>query len=241
MSSNYVSQTKLIIPTPDSARLTISTSPVARVFTKSGKSTTNQLGYLLTRTWTLESWMTPVEAKQAQSLYDTVGNSVPFLFQDPLEPKATENLSLFSGDTGACGCVLGANGFGVTQPMIAYLGGYGDLDCVRFRPIFHVENLVSGGLPYTQDSVTRVITGFGIPGNVVSASFEYWQAYKFNNFNVNYLVKNNSIAIGQKSDRVVKVSVVLKESFDWMTPANSMFSASLPSDLGGGGGGGDEE
>ena len=233
MSSNYVNQTKLIIPTPDSARLTVSTSPVARVFTKSGKSTTNQLGYLLTRTWTLESWMTPVEAKQAQSLYDTVGNSVPFLFQDPLEPKATIKLSVFSGDTGACGCVLRSNEFGVPQPMIAYLGGFGDLDCVRFRPIYKVESLVTSAGSFLQNPVTRGInnSSFGninTAGSVVPASFEYWQAYKFNSFNVDYLVKNNSIAIGQKSDRVVKVSVVIKESFDWMTPANAMFSAVLP-------------
>lgn len=229
MSSNYVQPTKLIIPTPDSAKLSVSTSPVARVFTKSGRSTTNVLGYLLHRTWTLESWMTPVEAKQTQSLYDTVGNSVPFLFQDPLEPQATINLSVFSGDTGACGCVLQANEFGVPQTMIAYLGGYGDLDCVRFRPIYQVENLVVSGFgSVTQNPVTREIPGLpATVGSVAPASFNYWQAYKFNSFNMDYLVKDNSIAIGKCSNRIVKVSVVLKESFDWMTPANAMFSTGL--------------
>jgi len=229
MSSNFVNQTKLIIPTPDSAKLTVSTSPVARVFTKSGNSTTNVLGYLLTRTWTLESWVTPVEAKNAQALYDVVGNSVPFLFQDPIEPKATINLSVFSGDTGACGCVLLSNNFGVPQPMIAYLGGYNNLDCVRFRPIYKVESLVVNGISYNQNPITREITGLGgTIGDVTSASFEYWQAYKFNSFSVDYNVKDNSIAIGKKTNRVVKLSAVLKESFDWMTPANAMFSAALP-------------
>jgi hypothetical protein len=228
MSSNYVNLSKLIIPTPDSARLVVGTSPVARVFTKSGNSTTNQLGYLLERTWTLESWMTPVEAKNAQALYDTVGNSVPFLFQDPLEPKATINLSVFSGDTGACGCVLQSNEFGVPQTMIAYFGGYNTLDCVRFRPIYHVENLIVSGTPRTQNPVTREIPGLTASvGTVTPASFDYWQAYKFNSFNVDYKVKDNSVAIGTKSKRVVRVSVVLRESFDWMTPANAMFSASL--------------
>lgn len=233
MSSNYVQPTKLIIPTPDSAKLSVSTSPLARVFTKSGKSTTNILGYLLHRTWTLESWMTPVEAKQSQALYDIVGNSVPFLFQDPLEPQATVSLSVFSGDTGACGCILQSNEFEIPQPMIAYFGGYGDQDCVRFRPIYQVENLVVSNLgSANQNPVTREIPELGInTNNVVSASFNYWQAYKFNSFNVDYAVKDNSIAIGKCSNRVVKVSVVLKESFDWMTPANAMFSVGFPGSL----------
>jgi hypothetical protein len=179
--------------------------------------------------------MTPVEAKNAQALYDTVGNSVPFLFQDPLEPKATINLSVFSGDTGACGCVLQSNEFGVPQTMIAYLGGYNTLDCVRFRPIYYTENLNDGcadiGEPHNHvlNPVTREITDLPASvGTVTPASFDYWQAYKFNSFNVDYKVKDNSVAIGTKSKRVVRVSVVLRESFDWMTPSNAMFSSVLP-------------
>jgi hypothetical protein len=229
MSSNFVNLTKLILPTPDSAKLTVGTSPVARVFTKSGNSTTNLLGYLLQRTWTIETWLTPVEAKNAQQLYDTVGNSVAFLYQDPIEPKATEKMSVFSGDTGACGCVLQANSFGTPVIMIAYLAGSSDLDCIRFRPIYHAENVVVGGSTYAPNSVTRSIPGFpSTSGTVVPASFDYWQAYKFQSFNLDYAVKNNSVAIGKQSNRIVKVSTVLKESFDWMTPANSMFNVSLP-------------
>jgi hypothetical protein len=228
MSSNYVALEKLIIPTPDAAKLSVETVPLARVHTKSGSTTTNKLGYLLKRTWTLECKLTSVEAKQIEGLYHKLGNSVPFLFRDPLEPSATQNLSVFSGDTGACGCILESNSVGIPQLMIAYFAGGSDLDCVSFRPIFHAENIVWTPGTSTADPVTRLITpNPQVADRVSPASFDYWQAYKFQSVSTDYAVKHNSIAIGRQNDTVVNCSIVLKESYDWMTPANSLFKVSI--------------